>query len=134
LTTSVNHSLSTPGSEAHAAFHLEAVALSYAAQVSFWRGRVAEAVSRVERFLPLARQIGDPQVLTPSLVIASIVHEAEGDVAASKALVEEVADTVEKSEFSFFNFFHLTDVARICAQGETSTWSSGCSASWCRRP
>jgi hypothetical protein len=31
------------------------------------------------------------------------------------ALVEEEADLVLNAEFAFFNFFHLTDVARICA-------------------
>ncbi len=95
--------------------YTETVASSYAAQVVVWRGQVAEAANRVERFLPLARQIRDPQVLAPALAIAAVVRWAEGDLAGAMALVEEEADLVASAEFAFFNFFHVTDAARICA-------------------
>jgi hypothetical protein len=94
---------------------METVATSYAAQVLVWRGQVAEAATRVERFFPLARQIRDPQVLSPALAIAAVVRWAEGDRAGAMELVEEEADLVLGAEFAFFNFFHLMDVARICS-------------------
>jgi class 3 adenylate cyclase/tetratricopeptide (TPR) repeat protein len=95
--------------------YMEALATSYAAQVLVWRGQVAEAASRVQRFLPMARRIKDPQVLIPALAIAAVVRRAEGNLAGAMTLVEEEADLVLNAGFQSFNFFHLTDVARICA-------------------
>ena len=95
--------------------YMVTVATSYAAQVLVWRGQVAEAASRLERFLPLAREIRDPQVLMPALAIAAVIRQAEGDEGQAMALVEELAELVLNAEYAFFNFFHLTDVARICA-------------------
>jgi class 3 adenylate cyclase/tetratricopeptide (TPR) repeat protein len=96
--------------------YMETVAKSYAAQVLVWQGRVEEAASRVDRFLPLAREIRDPQVLTPALSIAAVVRLAEGNVQEALGIVEEVTDVVVEADFAFYNFFHLMDVARICAE------------------
>ncbi|HEX9311218.1 MAG TPA: adenylate/guanylate cyclase domain-containing protein [Actinomycetota bacterium] len=95
--------------------YMDTVAKSYAAQVLVWQGQVEEASSRIDRFLPLAREIRDPQVLSPALAIAAIVRRAKGNVAEAMMLVQELTNLVLASEFAFFNFFHLTDVARICA-------------------
>ncbi len=95
--------------------YMETVAASYAAQVLLWRGHVTEAVTRLARFLPLAREIRDPQVLMPALAIGAVIRESEGDQAQAVALVDELVDMVMGADYAFFNFFHVMDVARLCS-------------------
>jgi tetratricopeptide (TPR) repeat protein len=98
--------------------YTETLSSSYGAQVLVWRGHVVGAAARADRFLPLAREIRDPQVLLPALAIAAVVRRAEGDLPGAMELIREEADLVMNAESAFFNFFHLTDVARICAAAD----------------
>ena len=58
----------------------------------------------MRRFLPLAREIRDPQVLMPALAIAAVIRQAEGDEGQAMALVGELAELVLNAEYAFFNF------------------------------
>jgi hypothetical protein len=53
-------------------------------------------------------------VLLPALAIAAVVRRAEGDLPKAMELIQEEVDLVLNAEFVFFNFFHITDVVRIC--------------------
>ncbi|MDQ3661894.1 MAG: AAA family ATPase [Actinomycetota bacterium] len=67
----------------------ETVALLSCAHVRLYRGQLNEAHSLRERFLPLARGIGDLQVLVPALVIAAGIGQARGENALAKSLIAE---------------------------------------------
>jgi len=102
------------------AAYLEAIAGSFAAEALAWRGKVEDAAARIQASLPLARQIRDPQVLIPALSIAALVRSAEGDLAHAKELVDELVALILEADFTFFNFFHVTDVARIYAAADAT--------------
>jgi tetratricopeptide (TPR) repeat protein len=61
------------------------------AEVMAYRDRAGEALALVERFLPRAREMGDPQVLAPALAIAAVVHGALGASEAAAEAVDELA-------------------------------------------
>ncbi len=63
---------------------------SYRAKVLVNRGDVAGAADMVERFLPRARENGEPQILHPALVVAALVRRAQGATDAALALIEEL--------------------------------------------
>jgi tetratricopeptide (TPR) repeat protein len=71
---------------------LRAMTLPYKAAVLLHRGRVGEAVALAESFIPLAREIGDLQVLVPALAIGSVAKAVAGDKSASELLIEELAE------------------------------------------
>jgi tetratricopeptide (TPR) repeat protein len=54
------------------------------------RGELEEAAGLVDRFLPLARDIGDLQVLVPALAIGSSVHAVAGNFETSVVLIDEL--------------------------------------------
>jgi tetratricopeptide (TPR) repeat protein len=66
-------------------------AMLCAAEVMAYRDRADEALGLVERFLPRAREMGDPQVLAPALAIAAVVHGALGQRDAAAEAVDELA-------------------------------------------
>jgi len=65
-------------------------ALPMKARVLLWRGETAEASGLELDYLPLSREIGDPQMLVPALATAAAARLARGDTAAALALVEEL--------------------------------------------
>jgi tetratricopeptide (TPR) repeat protein len=74
----------------HGGSQLRAMALPYKAAVLLHRGDLEEATTLVEKVIPLARDIGDLQVLVPALAIGSEVHAARGDSNAALMLIDEL--------------------------------------------
>jgi tetratricopeptide (TPR) repeat protein len=60
------------------------------AEAQVYRGDQVRARELTDEFLPRARDIGDPQVLTPALVVAALVRRADGDRERTVALLEEL--------------------------------------------
>ena len=54
------------------------------------RGTVPEAVELQRRFLPRARDIGDPQVVANAFAVAAFVEQTAGDLGAALELVAEL--------------------------------------------
>jgi tetratricopeptide (TPR) repeat protein len=95
----------------HGRSYFGAMALSSKAQVLVRRGAVDEAAPLAEEFLPRAREIGDPQVLSPALVVAALTEQARGKFAAALTMVEELAETTRDP----FRANQVTDAVRICS-------------------
>ena len=74
---------------ARGATQIEAFALGDSARVLVHREQASRAASLVSAALPRARQIGDPQVLLPTLATAALVAYAHDDRAAADALLAE---------------------------------------------
>jgi hypothetical protein len=95
---------------------LRAMTFPYKAAVLLHRGRVKEAVTLAESFLPLAREIGDLQVLVPGLAIASAAQAAVGESSASILLIEELAE--RSSPTPSWRARFLPDAVRLlCSSG-----------------
>jgi tetratricopeptide (TPR) repeat protein len=77
---------------AHGGSYFGVVALSYKARVLVTRGEVKEAASLKDEFLSRARDIRDPQILAPALVIAALIDRARGDHLSARRLIEEFED------------------------------------------
>ena len=72
-----------------------AMALPFMALVLVLRGMTNEAVLLEREFVPLARQIGDLQVLVPALTSAAVVRASVGDGEATQRLAEEFSEATE---------------------------------------
>jgi len=68
---------------------IEVNVLLYSAPVLAQRGDVAEAERRAEIFLSRAREIRDPQTLTPALVEGALVYALSGKLDEALELIEE---------------------------------------------
>jgi len=68
---------------------IEVHALVQSAPVFAQRGEVVEAERRAEIFLPRAREIQDPQTLTPALVHGTLVYALSGRLDQARVLLEE---------------------------------------------
>ena len=77
---------------ARGATQIEVFALSDSARVLVHREQLSRAASLVAAALPRARQIGDPQVLLPTLATAALVALEQGDRAAADSLLTEHHD------------------------------------------
>jgi class 3 adenylate cyclase/tetratricopeptide (TPR) repeat protein len=66
-----------------------AIAGTQHALVLLHRGRIAEAAELLDRFVPTAREAGDPQVLTPALSAAAQLAFARSELRAALELVLE---------------------------------------------
>ena len=77
------------------------------------RGEVGEAVALKARFLPRARDIGDPQVVSNVFAIAAFIEHADGDPGAALRLVEEL-ERATRDGPGCYRADPLPIVARIC--------------------
>jgi len=75
---------------AHDQAYTEAIVLPYAAWVHAKRGNGTEAIALEGRFLPAAREIGDPQALVPALAVASLIRQNSGEKPLAVDLIEEL--------------------------------------------
>jgi tetratricopeptide (TPR) repeat protein len=88
-------------------------ALPYKAAVLVHRGRLDEASSLQERFLPPARAIGDPDVLTPALAVSALIAHAAERPAAAIEFIEELE--MGTRDHLLDRHLHVTDAMRISA-------------------
>jgi class 3 adenylate cyclase/tetratricopeptide (TPR) repeat protein len=92
--------------------HLLVGALSSKARIAVMRGKLSEARSLEEQFLPLARQINEADYLAIALVGAALIEQAEGRTSGAVALIEEYAETTRFSPLSR-RLPSFTDALRI---------------------
>jgi class 3 adenylate cyclase/tetratricopeptide (TPR) repeat protein len=83
---------------------------SFRAFVLVRRGQVGEAEALVDDFLPRARSAGDPQVLSPALLIAAEIALGRGDRAGALALLLELEERT--AEQPFWTLLYVADIAR----------------------
>jgi class 3 adenylate cyclase/tetratricopeptide (TPR) repeat protein len=94
----------------------EVWAESHKARVLLLRGRFSEAAALAERFMPAARDILDPQVLAPALVVAAVIEQARPDHGSAVRLIEELVE-LTRDRPPWFRTHHLPDIVRVCAAG-----------------
>ena len=92
------------------------LAESQQARVLACRGDATSAVGLTERFLQVARDIGDPQVLVTALAVTALVKRALDDAPAAIALVEEV-ERVTRDRPGSYRAQHICELTRICTAG-----------------
>ncbi len=96
----------------HTGSQLQGIALPSKARVLLFRGRLTDAASLTEALLPLARKIGDNQVLLPTLGTAALVERARGDLSAAVGRVEEWIETVGEGT-DWLHLWNLPDVVEV---------------------
>ncbi|MFL5918272.1 MAG: AAA family ATPase [Gaiellaceae bacterium] len=89
-----------------------AIAASQHALVLVHRGRPAEAESLLERFVPVARDAGDPQVVVPALAAAALVAAAKDDLAAATEVLRDL-ESRTRTGASLYRPNYLADVVAI---------------------
>jgi ATP/maltotriose-dependent transcriptional regulator MalT len=95
----------------------DCIASTYLALVQVRRGATAEASAVMDDALPHAREIEDPQVLGPALVVCALIDEARGDLPSARSRIEEW-DAVTHDR-PYFRSQNLADAVRIaCAAGD----------------
>jgi len=77
------------------------------------RGAVGEAAELQRRFLPRARDIGDPQVVANSFAIAAGIEQAAGNLGAAVGLVAEL-ELATRDGPSCYRADPLPIASRIC--------------------
>jgi class 3 adenylate cyclase/tetratricopeptide (TPR) repeat protein len=92
--------------------YIGVMAEPWMAQVFLLRGETDRALDLVNGFLPLAREIGDPQVLVQALVSGALAEEARGSPERALALVEEVGRA--EVGIDWYRGHHLVDLVRLC--------------------
>ena len=93
-----------------------AIAAAQHALVLLHRGRPAEAAPLLDRFLPVAREAGDPQVLVPALAAAAELATTHDELAAAVELVREI-ETGTRSGANFFRTTYLPSFVTIAYAG-----------------
>ena len=75
--------------QANRGTQLQGITLPCKARVMLFRGQVQEAAELAARFLPVAREIRDLQVLLPALGTAALIERAKGNASSAVRLIEE---------------------------------------------
>jgi tetratricopeptide (TPR) repeat protein len=99
--------------EEHGSAQPGGMAQAYAALTLTWRGLIDESAAVVERQLPLAREIEDPQVLGPTLVAGALLSSARGDGPSALAHLEDWYEVTRSRPF--FRSQNLTEAVRIAS-------------------
>jgi class 3 adenylate cyclase len=98
-----------------AADQLKAVVPTFRTLVLAHRGDLSDATGATEQFLPLARQIADPQVLVPALSTAAVVSHAQGDPTTATAMIEEL-ERFTRDTPDWSRLFDAAPALRICVE------------------
>lgn len=83
------------------------------AQVLLGRGVVEEATAIAADFMSLAREIADPQVLVPAVVVSGTIAVREGRLDDALRLVEDLVGASDVS-FDWYREHFIADLARLC--------------------
>ena len=89
-----------------------AIAAPQHALVLLHRGQLGEAASLLERFVPVARDAGDPQVVVPAFAAAAQLAAAREDLPAALELVREL-ESRTRTGASLYRPNYLPDVVAI---------------------
>ena len=100
----------------HGTAYLVAVAELRTAHVLALRGEAEAARDLCERFLPASREIGEPHVAVPALIVAAVVEEARGYL---REAVEHVRAALARlsAGSSWDRCQHVQNVVRIALAG-----------------
>jgi tetratricopeptide (TPR) repeat protein len=102
----------------HGTSIIAAAGLFFRARISLHRGAVRKALDLEPNFLPIFRDLDDLEGLSPCLAFCALLHADSGDEAGALALIEEFAQTTERSVQ--FGVRFLPDVMRAMrATGDT---------------
>jgi tetratricopeptide (TPR) repeat protein len=93
-----------------------AIAANQHALVLLQRGELEAAAELLEKFVPVAREIGDAQVLVPALAASAQLAVARGDVAAAVGFAREV-ETRTRTGASMYRPLHLPGLVAIALAG-----------------
>lgn len=85
----------------------------YQALVHLLRGEASKGNSLAERFLPVAREIGDPQVVVTALLVGALAAQAKRHMKESIDLIEELEQRTLNHP-SWYRAQHVADLARTC--------------------
>jgi len=102
--------------EAGGSAQATAMVLPRQAHVLALRGRSSEAAALEQRYLVLARDIANLQVLVPALTVAAVVRAGIGDSAGVSELGRELARSTEGSPG--WRARHLPDMVRALVAGQ----------------
>jgi class 3 adenylate cyclase/tetratricopeptide (TPR) repeat protein len=91
--------------------YFEVLARIFKYRVEVCRG--SSRASATQEFLPVAREIGDVQVLIPGLAVAALHEQVEGNLEAASLLIEEVED-LAKTRSDWYLMAFLPDLVRLC--------------------
>lgn len=95
-----------------------AIAASQHALVLVHRGHPSEAEPLLERFVPVARDAGDPQVVVPALAAAALLAAAKNDLPAAVGFLRDL-ESRTRTGASLYRPNYLPDVVAIAfAAGE----------------
>ncbi|HEX3327176.1 MAG TPA: adenylate/guanylate cyclase domain-containing protein [Actinomycetota bacterium] len=94
----------------HGTSIIAAAGLFFTARISLHRGAVRKALDLEPNFLPIFRDLDDLEGLSPCLAFCALMHADSGDEAGALALIEEFAQTTERSVQYRARF--LSDVMR----------------------
>jgi class 3 adenylate cyclase/tetratricopeptide (TPR) repeat protein len=97
--------------EAQGSTYLEAIVLPYKAVVRLLRGEPQAAKTLEGRFVELATEIGELQVLAPALVIAAITNSTVGESAVAEGFIEELEQQTDGRPS--WRAHYLPDVVRV---------------------
>jgi len=89
-----------------------AIAAPQHALVLLHRGRTAEAAPLLDRFVPVAREAGDPQVLVPALATAALYAFARGDESGALDALRDL-ESRTRTGASLYRPNYLPDVVAI---------------------
>lgn len=89
-----------------------AIAATQHALVLLHRGRGAEAAQLLERFVPVARDAGDPQVLVPALATEALYAFGRGDESAALDSLRDL-EARTRTGASLYRPNYLSDVVAI---------------------
>lgn len=102
---------------AHGGNQVGVIAATHRALVLVRRGDAEEAAGMWDDFLPVARRIGDPEVLVPALTTAATIADARGDLPAALELIRELDEaTRDKPPWRARD---LPDAVEICIRART---------------
>jgi class 3 adenylate cyclase/tetratricopeptide (TPR) repeat protein len=99
-------------SEAAGSGYDEITARLWEAQVLILRGQVPQATS-IADFMTPAREIADPQVLVPAVVVSGLIALNEGRADEAIRLVEEL-DQAPDIGLGWFREHFIVDLVRLC--------------------
>jgi tetratricopeptide (TPR) repeat protein len=88
------------------------VALTYMAYVFVRRGELTRALALADEFLPRAREIRDPQVLVPAVLVVSLIEHARGNHSTAVRLIEEIVEVTR--DRPVFRTRYLPEALRVC--------------------
>jgi predicted ATPase/DNA-binding SARP family transcriptional activator len=95
----------------HGPTQIAMLVAAYAAHIRLLRGDVGKASAAVDEFLDRAREMKDPQILLPALLVAAETRHAQSDDAVTLSLVREFEQ--ETANRGFWRAMYCNQAVRL---------------------